>query len=140
MKSYRVSRPFLWLTMATKFTLTAAAAVLYVVAVTHPTPLAPRLLLLAALILFGWLFYVRLPKMPTEIDLAEDGLIEFRARRGAQKVHVASIRSIGRGIGTRSARVKHNGGTLRIPGRIREFYDFLATVKTMNPAIEIRGF
>ena len=140
MKSYRVSRPVLWLTSAAKFTLTAAAAVLYVVAVTHPTPLMPRLMLLAAMIFFGWFFYVRLPKMPTEIDLASDGWIAFRRRKGAQQVHVASIRSIRRGPGRRSARVRHGGGTVRIPGRVREFYDFLASVKAMNPAIEIRGF
>ena len=140
MKSYRVSRPFLWLTSATKFTLTAAAAVLYVVAVSNPTPLAPRLLLLAAMIFLGWLFYVRLPKMPTEIDLTSDGWVAFRGRRGTKQVHVANIKSIGRGLGRRSARVRHGEGSLTVPGRIREFYDFLASVKTMNPAIEIRGF
>jgi hypothetical protein len=140
MKTYRVSRPVLWLTTATKITLTTAAAVLYVVAVSHPTPLAPRLLLLAAMIVFGWLFYVRLPKMPTEIDLTHDGRVAFRSKRGAQEVHVDHIRSIGRGLGRRTVRVKHGGGTLRLPGRINGFYDFLTSVKSMNPAIEIRGF
>jgi hypothetical protein len=140
MKSYRVSRLFLWSTTAAKYVLTAAAAGCYVYAVTHPTPLGIRLLLLAGMILLGWLFYVRLPKMPTEIDLANDGWIEFRNRRGAQQVHVASIRSIGQGIGRRTVRVRHGGGRLRLPNRVRDFYDFLATVKSMNPAIEIRGF
>jgi hypothetical protein len=140
MKSYRVSRAFLWSTTAAKYILTAAAAGSYIYAVTHPTPLGFRLALLACMIIFGWLFYVRLPKMPTEIDVSNNGWIEFRNRRGAQQVHVASIRSIGRGIGRRTVRVRHGGGRLRLPNRVRDFYDFLATVKTMNPAIEIRGF
>jgi len=140
MKSYRVSRAFLWSSTAAKYLLTAAAAGCYLYAVTHPTPLGPRLLLLALMIVFGWIFYVRLPKMPTEIGVADDGWIEFRNGRGARQVHVASIRSIGRGIGRGTVRVRHGGGKLRLPNRVRNFYDFLATVKTMNPAIEIRGF
>jgi len=140
MKSYRVSRAFLWSATVAKYILTAAAAGCYLYAVSHPTPLGPRLLLLALMIIFGWIFYVRLPKMPTEIGVANDGWIEFRNRRGTHQVHVASIRSIGRGIGRRTVRVRHGGGKLRLPDRVRNFYDFLATVKTMNPAIEIRGF
>jgi len=140
MKSYTVSRAYVWTTTAAKYLMTAAAAGLYIAAVTHPTPIGPRLLLLAGMIIFGWLFYVRLPKMPTRIDVANDGWIEFRNHRGSQQVHVASIRSIGRGIGRRTIRVRHGGGRVRLPGRIRDFYDFLATVKTMNPAIAIRGF
>lgn len=140
MKSYRVSRAYLWSATALKYVLTAAAAGCYVYAVTHPTPLGPRLLLLALMIAFGWLFYVRMPRMPTEIGVASDGWIEFRNRHGAHQVHVASIRAIGRGIGRRSVRIRHGGGKLRLPNRVGNFYDFLATVKSMNPAIVIRGF
>ena len=79
--------------------------VLYVLAVTHPTPLALRLLLLAGLALFGWLFYVRLPKMPTEITISEDGWVNFQSRRGTTRVQAADIRSIGRSFGRRTLRV-----------------------------------
>ncbi|HKM56571.1 MAG TPA: hypothetical protein VJY33_24415, partial [Isosphaeraceae bacterium] len=64
MKTYRLSRAFFWSMTTVKVLLTVAAAFAYVSAVTHPTPIAYRLLLLVALALFGWLFYVRLPKMP----------------------------------------------------------------------------
>ena len=67
MKTYRVSRFYRWSRFGAKVVLTAVGGILYAVAVTHPTPLALRLLLLAGLALFGWLFYVRQPKMPTEI-------------------------------------------------------------------------
>jgi hypothetical protein len=123
-----------------KIILTAAAVVAYLSAVTHPTPLPARLLLLAALALFGWFFYVRLPRMPTEINVREDGWVQFRGSRGNQQVHVASIRSIGRDLGGKTVRVRHGDGRLRMPNGVKDFYDFLATVKRLNPAVEIRGF
>ena len=68
MKSYRVARRFLWSVTTARIVLTIAAGVAYVLAVTHPTPLGTRLFLLACMITFGWLYYVRLPRMPTQID------------------------------------------------------------------------
>ena len=110
MKTYRLSRPFFWSMTTAKVLLTAAGAIAYASAVTHATPIAYRLLLLARLALFGWLFYVRLPKMPTEVEVADDGWINFRGRRGTEKVHVATIKSIGRGLGGKSVRFRHGGG------------------------------
>ena len=49
MKTYRVSRLYRWSRFGAKVILTAVGGVLYVLAVTHPTPLALRLLLLAGL-------------------------------------------------------------------------------------------
>jgi hypothetical protein len=140
MKSYCVARRFLWSVTAAKIVLTSAAGVAYVLAVTHPTPLGPRLLLLACMTAFGWLYYVRLPRMPTQIDLSNDGWVQFRGRKGTQKVHVGSIRSIGQGIGRRTVKVRHGGGRIRMPNRVEGFYDFLSTVKSLNPAIVVRGF
>ena len=140
MKTYRVPRRFLWFTTAAKVVLTVAAGGAYVAAVTHPTPMPARLALLAAMIVFGWLFYVRMPKMPTEIDVTPDGWVHFRGRRGQMRVHVASIQSIGRGLNRRTVRLRYAGGRLRLPNRFRGFYDFLSTVKGLNPAIDIRGF
>ena len=111
MKTYRVSRPFLWLTTASKVVLTAVAALLYVLAVTQPTPTAARLLLLAGLTLFGWIMYVRLPRMPTEIDVSDEGWVDFRSRRGTTRVQAADIRSIGRSLGRGTVRVRHAGGS-----------------------------
>ncbi|MFO0951999.1 MAG: hypothetical protein U0835_12780 [Isosphaeraceae bacterium] len=140
MKTYRVPRPFLWFQSLAKLGLTSLAAYAYIYAVTHPTPMPARVGLLLALLLFGWVFYVRLPKMPTEIDLTDDGWVRFRGRRGQMRVHVASIRSIGRGVGRRTVRLRYNGGRMLLPNRFVAFYDFLSTVKRLNPAVEIRGF
>ena len=79
MKTYRVSRLYRWSWIGAKVVLTIVAGGLYLAAVTHPTPLALRLILLAGLALFGWLFYVRFPKVPTEITVSDDGWVSFRS-------------------------------------------------------------
>ncbi len=107
---------------------------------THPTPLALRLLLLAGIALFGWLFYVQLPKMPTEITITEDGWVNFQSRRGTTRVQAANIGSIGRSFGRRTLRVEYAGGQVRLPNRFRKLVNLLLTLKGLNPAIDIRGF
>jgi hypothetical protein len=116
------------------------AGVLYVLAVTHPTPLAARLLLLAGIALFGWLFYVRLPRLATEITITDDGWVSFRNRRGTTRVQATDIRSIDRSLGRRTLRVEHAGGQVQVANRFRKLVDLLLTVKGLNPALEIRGF
>ena len=125
---------------AAKVILTGLAGGLYFAAVTHPTPLSARLWLLAGIALFGWLFYVRLPKMPTQITVGEDGLIEFKSRRGTTAVKATDIQSIGRTFSRRSLRVNHTGGQVRVPNRFKKLVDFLLTVKGLNPSIEMVGF
>ncbi len=140
MKTYRVSRIYRWSRIGIKVILTAVAGGLYVAAVTHPTPLAVRLSLLAGIALFGWLFYVRLPKMPTEISITEDGWVNFQSRQGTTRVRAADIGSINRSFARRTLRVNHAGGQVRLPNRFKKSLDLLFTLKGLNPAIDIRGF
>src|SRR4051794_13789586 len=105
MKIYCVSRPYLMLRAVTKAVATLAAGFVYVQAVTHPTPMPARLALLAGFGLFGWLLYVRQPRMPIEISLAEDGEVSFRGRKGEMHVKASDIRSIRPGLGRRTVRV-----------------------------------
>ncbi len=140
MKTYRVSRLYRWSLLAAKVVLTGLAGGLYFAAVTHPTPLSARLWLLAGIALFGWLFYVRLPKMPTQITVGDDGLVEFKSRRGTTAVKAVDIRSIGRSFSRRALLVNHAGGKIRVPNRFKKLVDFLLTVKGLNPAIEMVGF
>jgi hypothetical protein len=138
MKTYRLSRLYRWSRALAKVILTVVAGFLYVFAVTHPTPLAFRLSLLAGIALFGWLFYVRLPRVPTEITITEDGLVSFRSRRGTTHVQAADIRSIRRSLGRRTLKVEHAGGEIRVPNRFRRLLDLLLTLKGLNPSIDIR--
>jgi hypothetical protein len=140
MKTYRVSRLHRWSWLGAKVILTIVAGGLYLAAVTHPTPLPVRLMLLAGLALFGWLFYVRLPNIPTEITVSDDGWVSFRSSRGTTRVQAADIRVIGRSFGRRTLRVVHAGGQVRVPNRFRKLVDLLLTVKGLNPSLEIRGF
>jgi hypothetical protein len=140
MKTYRVSRLYRWSMLGAKVVLTGVAGALYIAAVTNPTPLAARLWLLAGIALFGWLFYVRLPKMPTQITVTDDGWVNFQSRRGSTRVQAADIRSIGRTFSRRALRVKHAGGEVRVPNRFRKLVDLLLTVKGLNPSIEMVGF
>jgi hypothetical protein len=140
MKTYRVSRPYLWLMAATKVVLTVAAIAGYAYALSHPTAFVFRLALLVAILLLGWYFYVRLPRVPRELAITDDGWVLFQGRRGLTRVHAASIRSIAQSLGRRTVRLRHEGGKLRVPNRYRGFYDFLSTVRSFNPAVEIRGF
>jgi hypothetical protein len=140
MKTYRVSRLYRWSMLGAKLGLTGIAGALYLAAVTHPTPLAARLWLLAGIALFGWLFYVRLPKMPTQITVTDDGWVNFQSRRGCTRVQAADIRSIGRTFSRRSLRVKHAGGVVLVPNRFRKLVDLLLTMKGLNPSIDMVGF
>ena len=140
MKTYRVSRLYRWSLFGAKTILTATAGVLYLLAVTNPTPLPARLLLLAGIALFGWLFYVRLPRVPTQITVMGDGNVEFRSRRGNTTLRAVDIRSIGPTLSRRSLRVRHAGGEVRVPNRFKKLVDFLLTVKGLNPSIEMVGF
>ena len=140
MKTYRVSRLYRWSMFTGKVILTAVAGLLYVIAVTNPTPLALRLILLAGIALFGWLFYVRLPKMATEIVISDDGWVNFQSRRGTTRVQAADIGSIKRSFGRRSLQVQYAGGEVRLPNRFRKLIDLLLTLKGLNPSLEIRGF
>jgi hypothetical protein len=140
MKTYRVSRLYRWSMLGAKVMLTGLAGALYVAAVTNPTPLAARLWLLAGIALFGWLFYVRLPKMPTQITVTDDGWVNFQSRRGSTRVQAADIRSIGRTFSRRALRVKHAGGEVLVPNRFRKLVDLLLTMKGLNPSIDMVGF
>lgn len=138
MKTYRVSRVYRWSRALAKIALTGVAGFLYVFAVTHPTPLAFRLILLAAIALFGWLFYVRLPRMATEITITEDGRVNFRSRRGTTTVQATDIRAIARSFGRRTLKVEYAGGHVRLPNRFRRLLDLLLTLKGLNPSLDIR--
>jgi hypothetical protein len=140
MKTYRVSRLYRWSLLGAKVILTGLSGVLYYLAVTNPTPLSTRLWLLAGMALFGWLFYVRLPAVPMQITVGDDGLVEFKSRRGVTAVKAADIQSIGQTFSRRSLRITHNRGQVKVPNRFRKLVDLLLTVKGLNPSIEMVGF
>jgi hypothetical protein len=140
MKTYKVSGLYRWSWLGAKVILTAVAGLLYFLAVTQAAPFGLRLLLLAGIALFGWLFYVRLPSTPTQITISDDGQVNFKSRRGTTSVQAADIRTIDQTFGRRALRITHSGGKVRVPNRFRKLVDLLLTLKGHNPALVIRGF
>ncbi|GAC1472526.1 MAG: hypothetical protein NVSMB9_19810 [Isosphaeraceae bacterium] len=140
MKTYRVSRLFRWRMTGAKLLVTMIGVFLYVYAVTHPTPLAFRLVLLMGMAVLGWRYYVRLPRTPLKIDVTEDGWIHFQSPKETTRVPASAIRSVGRSFGRRTIRVQHEKGKIDLPNRFREFFDFLVTLKTLNPAVDVKGY
>lgn len=144
MKTYRVTRPYLWMQRGAKVLLTGLGAVLYVSALANHARLPARLALLAGLTAMGYFLYVRLPKMPTEIRVADDGSVDIRSRKGVlatlRAEDIKTIRRTFLPIGRGAVKIAHSGGKVRLVNRFGGFYDFLATLKAHNPAIQIKGF
>ena len=140
MKTYRVSRLYRWSRFGAKILLTGLGGVLYVLAVTHPTPAG---LAIIAPGRTGSLRLALLCALAQDADRDHDlgrWLGELPEPCGATRVQAADIRSIGRSFGRRTLRVQHAGGQLQLPNRYKKLLDFLFTMKGLNPAIEIRGF
>src|SRR4051794_26027789 len=114
MKTYRVTRPYLWMLGGTKVLLTGLGAALYVSALANHAPLPARLALLAGLTTMGYILYVRLPKMPTEINVADDGEVDFRGKQGVvTRLRAQDIKAVRRTflpIGRGSVKIAHSGG------------------------------
>jgi hypothetical protein len=75
-----------------------------------------------------------------QIDVGEDGLVEFKSRRGTTALKASEIQSIEPTFWRRALRVNYAGGQVRVPNRFKKLVDFLLTVKGLNPSIEMLGF
>jgi len=84
-----------------------------------------------------WYFYVL--RIPFELKIHDDKSVEFRSLVKRTVVYAHEIKSIKVGLDTRFVKVKHEGGTLRLANHIDGFYDFVWTLKSFNPSIEVKG-
>ena len=84
---------------------------------------------------YGWYEYLRIP---FEITIRADNLIEFRSvlKRTTVSPHeIESIKVWGGGM----IKIKRKGGALRMLGQMDGFHDFISTVKSLHPSIELKG-
>jgi hypothetical protein len=99
--------------------------------------------LLAAGFVAGMFVHFAL-RIPIEITINEDQEIRFRARMRTVSIPVGDIVMIGTGRWFDPNHVRldvvHNRGRLTMINRFSEFRDFLATVKDLNPSVEIKGY
>ncbi len=99
--------------------------------------------LLATALVAGWFLYVALG-LPIEITIDDDREISFRSRIRNVTIPVDEITMIRTGEwfdpNRFQAVVRHKGGKLMLVNQFLDFKDFLANIKELNPAIEIKGF
>jgi hypothetical protein len=95
-------------------------------------------------LLVCWLFFRFALGFPIEITVDEDRSINFRSRLRTVTIPVDNVVSIRTGDwfdpNRFQALVRHKSGKLLLVNHFSDFKDFLTTVKTLNPAIEIKGF
>ncbi len=102
-------------------------------------------LLFAIAWLGGVLFFIRWAlETPVEIAVRDDGELSFRGTLRSRSIAVAAITSIKTG-GWRDpnrllAFVRHENGTIVLVNHFPDFVQLLATVKTLNPTVDIDGF
>ncbi len=87
----------------------------------------------------------RSPEMLPALNLNdEDRNVSFRGRLRTVTIPVSDIVMIRTGEwfdpNRFQAVVRHKGGKLTLVNHFSDFTDFLATVKELNPSIEIKGF
>ena len=86
-----------------------------------------------------WIWYVYL-RIPFEITFRDDNLLEFKSVLKTTAVAPGDIVSIkGTPLSLGFINVKHTGGTIRLICQMTGLYELIYTVKSLNPAVEIKG-
>ena len=86
-------------------------------------------------LVWGWYYYLT---VPFEITIRDTSLIEFRSVLKRTIVSAKEIESI-RAWGAGMLRIKYKGGKLRLFYQMDGLHDFISTVKSLNPAIDLKG-
>jgi hypothetical protein len=86
-----------------------------------------------------WIGFVYL-RIPFEIKFRDDNLLEFKSVIHTAVVAPRDIIAIkGAFLNLGFIIVRHTGGTIRLICQITGLYELIYTVKTLNPAVEIKG-
>lgn len=79
-------------------------------------------------------------RIPFEIKIHDDNMIEFRSvlRRTTVSPHeIKSVRAKRYALGFID--VVHQGGTVHLLSQMDGFHEFISTLKSLNPAVQIQG-
>jgi hypothetical protein len=99
---------------------------------------------LAALGFFAWMSFQMAFGTPTEIIVNEAGEVEFRSRLRTIVLRACDMTSVVTGVwpdmNSFQVVIRHKAGKVFLVNQFPEFRDFLASLKALNPAIEVRGF
>ena len=140
MKVYKLVKPVLVLLWAILIFMAGIGVVVAVQGFTAagaPPELKGISLLWLGIVL--WIWYVYL-KIPFEITLRDDNLLQFKSVIKTTVVAPGDIVSIkGTPLSLGFINVRHPGGTIRLLCQITGLYELIHTVKSLNPAMEIKG-
>ncbi len=100
-----------------------------------PPPLAGVIFVIVILINLIWIL-----RLPHQIILSPDGMVEFVSLLRRRVVRANDIRSI-RPHGTQLGffMVQTEQGKIRIVAQFDGFHDFLTRLKALHPGVELRG-
>jgi hypothetical protein len=95
-------------------------------------------------LVFQYLGYKQAYGTCGEIRLGDDGTCELETKRRVIRLHVHEFRSVHYSAETdeqiESYTIHYRGGKLHVRKRMTGFADFLARLKTLNPAVELSSF
>jgi hypothetical protein len=97
----------------------------------------PRLFFVAFLLVLAWRWN-QLLKTPVEVRTRDDGVIEFCGAIGRTELRVGQIKRVMR-VG-RGYWIEHAGGSLNLYGNMEGIDEFLAHLRALNPALEVKRY
>ncbi len=100
-------------------------------------PPAVAFLVMLVVALFTAYMWLRIP---FEITVRDDCVIEFRSvlrRVAISPIEIKSVRAKRYALGFID--VVHEGGTVHLLSQMDGFHEFIATLKSLNPAVQIQG-
>ena len=101
---------------------------------------APPIWIFLICLCFGCFLSYMWLRIPFEITVRDDSNIEFRSlfrRTVVSPREIKSVRAKRYSIGL--VDVAHERGTVHLLNQMDGFHDFIATLKSNNPAVEIKG-
>lgn len=136
-KRYRVAKSILVFEYARAALLFPLGGVFFFFFPIPGTPAIVAIVPLSGLGLFMW--YISL-RYPVEITVDESGRVYFRSPIRQVTLDAKDIQSIKAGaFFTWEVCIEHRGGFIDLKRRMEGFNDFVATLKSINPAIEVKG-
>lgn len=140
MKTYKLSKSILIFFFLVLIFMTFIGILVFnVTFISHSEDHQPTWFLVIWLFILCWNWYHYL-KMPFEIKIQDDSSIEFRSlikRIVVMPYEIKSIKSSSLTLGYIT--IEHAKGKISLINKIDGFYDFISTLKSLNPNIEVKG-
>lgn len=139
-ESYKLSKAYLFFTLGLILVLSLISIYVFsggLGTIRAKAPLPPHLLLIWCVVLgVLWFYYLR---FPWEIRFLDEHTLEFHRLLGKTAVPIREITSI-KGMFLRPGylTIKYNGGTVWLICQMTGLYELIYTVKSLNPAVEIK--